>query len=391
MKILMISEVLTHPTQMGNQQRIYRECVQMRQHGWQIDFLYYGNTTGNPVNMTREFFGEAHFFQCFKGNYSAKAQTKKQIRDYLDKKGISRYVALRYSADEWYAVEIENALRDILKKHAYDVVWLQYFMQSKLLESLQGISLLKVIDTHDKWANRNRIFQKVGKVPEYFYTTKSGERKALRRADIIIAIQDREEKYFTKLLRGTNTEVLTIGDLVEERKSETGQEYVYGMIGAENRPNIIGVEWFSKNVLPIVLDQIPQSKFILAGGICDCIPDSPGIYKMGRVDSLEDFYNTVKVAINPIQNGTGLNIKTIEALAFGKPLVTTMVGSKGIDSQTDVLVRGDSPKDFADAITRLLNDDIVCGQFTDNSHEYIRNYNENNCQALYSIEKYAKR
>lgn len=388
MKILMVSETLTHPTQMGNQQRIYRECIQMRQRGWQVDFLYYGNAIGKNVDQTRDFFGEAHFFQYFKGSYTTKAQIKKKIRDYMDYKGISRYIALKYSADEWYTNEIENKLRDLLHNGTYDVVWFQYFFQTKVLDSLKDISVLKVIDTHDKWANRNRIYQKMGKVPENIYTSVRGERRALKRADIVIAIQEKENEYFKKLLKGSSTKVLTIGDLVEERKAEKGQNYIYGMIGAENRPNILGMEWFCAKVLPIVLEKCPQSKCMIAGGICKCISDYPGIYKMGRVDLLEDFYDLVKVAINPIQNGTGLNIKTIEALAFGKPLITTRIGAKGIDSEKEVLIQRDDPVEFANEIVRLLTDDVVCEHLSENSREYIRNYNEINLQTLYSIEEY---
>jgi len=39
MKVLMVSNVYTHPSDMGNRQRIYRECCQMKKLGWEIDFF----------------------------------------------------------------------------------------------------------------------------------------------------------------------------------------------------------------------------------------------------------------------------------------------------------------------------------------------------------------
>lgn len=389
MKILMVSDVLTHPTQMGNRQRIYRECVQMRRLGWEVDFLYFGNSLGSDMDMTRSFFGVNHFLQCFKGNYTIKSQAKKRMRDYMDQKGITKYFPLKYNADEWYTDEIENIVKDLLKKTKYDAIWIQYFFQSKVLECLKDFQILKVIDTHDKWANRNRIYQRIGKVPEYFYTTIKEEKRALQRADTVIAIQKKEERYFQELLKDTPVRVLTIGDLVENKHADIGRDFSYGFIGANNRPNVLGLEWFCKKVLPFVQNKCPNSKFVVAGGICDCIPDYPRVYKMGRVEKLEDFYNEVQVIINPVQNGTGLNIKTIEALSYGKPLVTTSIGAKGIDSVKSILVKCDKPQVFADEIMHLFTDKKLCGELIQNAQEYIRDYNEKNVEALSCIEKYA--
>lgn len=384
----MVSDVLTHPTQMGNRQRIHRECVQMKQLGWEVDFLYFENNIGNDVDMTRDFFGDDHFFQCFKGNYTIKTQVKRQIREYLDQKGVSRYVALKYSADEWYTNEIEDVVRNLLIDKNYDAIWVQYLFQSKVLECLSDIPILKVIDTHDRWANRNRIFQKVGRTPSFFYTTIKEEKRALKRADLVIAIQERESKYFRKLLKDTSTKVLTLGDFVEKKKVAKGKDFTYGFIGANNEPNIIGIEWFCTKILPIVLKKCPNSQLVIAGGVCDCIPDYEGVYKMGRVETLDDFYSTIKLVINPVQNGTGLNIKTIEALAYGKPLVTTTVGAKGIKGENDILIKCDKPQDFADEIVHLLTNEKICDELVENAHLYINKYNESNIQTLCGIEKF---
>ena len=51
---------------------------------------------------------------------------------------------------------------------------------------------------------------------------------------------------------------------------------------------------------------------------------------MGRIDRIEDFYSAVDVAINPMIAGTGLKIKTVEAMNFGVPIVSTISGSEGL-------------------------------------------------------------
>lgn len=388
MKVLMISEILTHPSQMGNQQRIYRECLQMKQRGWEIDFLYVGKRIDESVTLTKVFFGEGHFFQHYRESLPVKSQIKKKIRTYMDAKGISRFCTFRYGNDEWCLTGLADHIRYLNEKKQYDIIWLQYMFFSECLEQLDDLSALRVIDTHDKWANRNRIFQRKGQIPDYYYTTVRGERRSLRRADLVIAIQEKEAQYFERLLKNTDTKVLVIGDLVEERRLPVCDNYCYGCIGAKNKPNILGLTWFCENVLPIVREKCPESRFMIAGGVCGCIPDYAGVYKMGKVERLEDFYNNVKVTVNPIQSGTGLNIKTIEALAFGKPLVSTSMGSKGICSEKEVLIECDQPRVFAEKIVELLQNNEQCACLSRNAQEYIEKYNEKNIERLYSIESY---
>lgn len=388
MKVLMISEILTHPSQMGNQQRIYRECRQMRQRGWEIDFLYVGKRIDEGMALTREFFGEEHFFQYCRESLAVSSQIKKTIRSHMDKVGISRFVVLKYGADEWKLSGLGDRIRYLNEKNRYDIIWLHYMFFSRCLEELDDTSVFKVIDTHDKWADRNRIFQRKGQIPDYYYTTVRDERKALRRADLVIAIQEKEARYFERLLKNTSTHVLTIGDLVERRKASYKNDFSYGCIGAKNKPNILGLTWFCEKVLPVVREKYPESQFMLAGAICGYIPDYEGVCKMGRVERLEDFYDQVKVAVNPIQSGTGLNIKTIEALAFGKPLVSTSVGAKGINSEKDVLIECDEPQAFAEKIVELLKDSGQCVRLSQNAQGYIEKYNEENRERLYSIESY---
>lgn len=378
--------ILTHPVHMGNQQRIYRECLYMRQRGWEVDCLYLGKNVDDDLFLTRDFFGKEHFFQYWTESLSIKAQIKQKIRNYIEESGVYRFYSLKYDADEWYLSGLAKKIRYLYEQKKYDVFWFQYMFFSKSLEELEDLPVLKIIDTHDKWANRNRIFQRNGQIPEYYYTTLWGERKALCRADLVIAIQENEARYFERLLKNTDTQVLTIGDLVERRPVSECSTDRYGFIGAKNRPNILGLEWFCNKVLPIVREREPGSQFIIAGAVCDCIPDYDGMCKIGRVDCLEDFYDNIKVAVNPIQNGTGLNIKTIEALAFGRPLITTSVGAKGIRSEKEVLLKTDSPQDFAEKLLDLLKNEERRNFLVENANDYIIEYNKKNMGTLYRVE-----
>ena len=84
---------------------------------------------------------------------------------------------------------------------------------------------------------------------------------------------------------------------------------------------------------------------------------SPSILFEGHVGDLAKFYDDARVAIVPVRFGAGVKLKTIEALQYGVPTVTTEVGAEGIDlHRTGALAITDDPAEFALKVVTLLDD-----------------------------------
>ena len=373
MKVLMISDLHTHPQNMGNRQRVYSICVMMKKLGWDIDFLYFGNKKECDWDAMKEFFGKDKLFFAERGMYSLKSRIRAELRKKIDSKGFSKLFPLKHLEDEWYCNDVDNAIYLHTKNKEYDIVWMPYLFQSRSLELFDDE--LKVIESQDMFGNRDKIFRKLGKKPEFFYTTYEGEKKALSRADIVVTIQDKEEKIFKEMLKGTNTTVCSIGNVIEFYQTRFHQKKVFGFIGSANGPNIMGIQWFMQKVLPLVKEKVPESKFVIAGAICNRIPNTDEYIKLGYVESLHEFYESIRFAVTPMLNGTGLNIKSIEALAYSKPLVTTVVGAKGLERAKEAMIVDDNPKRIADNIVRLLEDDEMCQKMMVAAKKFVMEYN----------------
>mgnify|MGYP002358866669 FL=1 len=62
-----------------------------------------------------------------------------------------------------------------------------------------------------------------------------------------------------------------------------------------------------------------------------------------------------KVFINPVRLGSGMRGKVVEAMAMGRPVVSTSVGADGLDAAPGgEIVVADEPGEFARAVLRLL-------------------------------------
>ena len=66
--------------------------------------------------------------------------------------------------------------------------------------------------------------------------------------------------------------------------------------------------------------------------------EGTGVIKLGFVQELHTFYDAIDVALNPMVGGTGLKIKTVEPLCYGKPVLTTLPGAQGLTHPLDLTV-----------------------------------------------------
>jgi polysaccharide biosynthesis protein PslH len=124
-------------------------------------------------------------------------------------------------------------------------------------------------------------------------------------------------------------------------------------------PNIDAALYFSRQIFPLILKDVPDAKLFLVGNapppeICS-LTSSKQIEVTGRVASLIPFYKHADVVICPLRIGGGVKVKVLEALSFGKAIVSTSVGTQGLDLLTHKAIAiADDPTDFAENVVRLL-------------------------------------
>ncbi|MEY4896886.1 MAG: hypothetical protein RL525_279 [Bacteroidota bacterium] len=146
----------------------------------------------------------------------------------------------------------------------------------------------------------------------------------------------------------------------------------------EWQANEQGVMWFLKKVWPLVLSAQPNVKFHLAGkGLSKTDPRffQTGIVNHGEVDDAEVFMQSHGIMIVPIQAGSGIRIKSLEAMALGVPVVSTSIGAQGltVESGTQMII-ADDPEGFADGIIQLLLNPAASQEMTQQARVYVEQH-----------------
>jgi GT2 family glycosyltransferase/ubiquinone/menaquinone biosynthesis C-methylase UbiE len=147
--------------------------------------------------------------------------------------------------------------------------------------------------------------------------------------------------------------------------------------GFGHLPNVDGVLWFTKEVWPLIKTGIPDARFIVAGSNppaeIKALASNDVIIK-GYVsdDELESLYATCKIAVIPLRYGAGVKGKTVEAMRYGMPLVTTDFGVEGLPGNYTFLSVANNSSDFATEVLRLyISNDELC-RLSELSTEYIK-------------------
>jgi glycosyltransferase involved in cell wall biosynthesis len=127
-------------------------------------------------------------------------------------------------------------------------------------------------------------------------------------------------------------------------------------------PNVAGVLWFAREVLPLIHRRLPEARFIVVGKApppeVQALGSDPRIIITGYVAELEPYLAEGDAFVVPLHAGGGMRVKILDAWLWGLPIISTPIGAEGIELREgeNIVLAEDAPS-FADAVTRVLNDD----------------------------------
>ena len=125
------------------------------------------------------------------------------------------------------------------------------------------------------------------------------------------------------------------------------------MLGSDNPRNVLGLRDFLRFAWPEIRSAIPDARLEVAGSIGLAVPHyAQGVDVLGHVDDLDPCYARARVVVNPAVAGTGLKIKTVEALSRLRPIVTWPNGLEGTPPEFAALVP--PAQDWLDFAERVI-------------------------------------
>jgi polysaccharide biosynthesis protein PslH len=332
-KVLIITPTPSHPPNQGNRVRVAQVAAAMQAEGASVDVLYYAIEASDQASIEamRAAWDTLYLVPA------AGFRPRRQHPAY-------------WGVDDWVGPQLLEAVRFLAATTHYDAVVVNYVWCSLLLECFADRRTLRILDTHDAFGGRREVARGVGMQPHWFYTSVEEEARGLDRADLVLAIQPEEARYFSSITCA-RVRVATIAYAAPPQYLPASGRRILslGYLGSDNRWNVRSVEECDA-AFAEALATTPRAAWphlSLFGGVTRSVSALQVFQPFGMVDDVRDAYGAMDLVINPVIGGTGLKIKTVEALAFGRPVLSTKAGGAGLEAMHPDLLHED--------ITGLIN------------------------------------
>ena len=145
------------------------------------------------------------------------------------------------------------------------------------------------------------------------------------------------------------------------------------------RPNIDAMVFFCEEILPLIRCQVPDVKMYIVGNNPTPVVrglHGDGVYVTGKVDDVRPYYKKSAVFVLPLRGGGGAPLKLVEAMAFGRPVVSTTIGSEGREMVVDNkhLLIANTPEAFAEKTVKLLLDKDLRNWLAFNARQLVEKH-----------------
>jgi sugar transferase (PEP-CTERM/EpsH1 system associated) len=269
----------------------------------------------------------------------------------------------------YYRSEVMRQLVDeMLGKAHFDAVYTHLFrMAPYVMDHTELYRIVDLTDVISKEIDRSLPYR--GLVSRLIYGIEKPriaryEQWVARNFEEIWLISEADRKILAACCPTSNIQVITNGvDL--EHFFPTGQPprpnslVFVGHLGVFH--NVDAANYLVRDILPLIQQRVPDCTLKIVGAdpgpSVRRLAQVPGVSVTGFVPDLNPVLNESSVFVAPLRFAAGVQNKVLEAMAAGRPVVTTTVVNDGLGarSEEDILV-GDDPRTIADQIVALLQD-----------------------------------
>jgi len=288
----------------------------------------------------------------------------------------------------YHSDEMVSTIHHLVLSNNFDIVQIEDSYMAMYLETLpKGTQAKTILTFHDVVFDKyNRIYKLekklTRKVRRWLHSRimKTWEPRYAEYFNLCVTVSDRD-----RVLLQTVNPRLCVGvvpngtdsksyALLPYRKPTPSLIYVGNM---SDLTNIDAVIYFCEKILPHIRLVIHNVEFWIVGlNPSNMIKqlDGDGIHVIGQVDDVRPYYKQSRVCVIPLRAGGGTRLKILEAMALGRPVVSTSIGCEGLDVMDGIdIMIADTPLGFAQKTIHLLTEDELWGKIRKNARDLVEN------------------
>ncbi|AAK80991.1 glycosyltransferase involved in cell wall biosynthesis [Clostridium acetobutylicum] len=380
MKILIITPSCPYPPhKSGGALIIYNLLKQNKSVGNTIDLLYYDEYDKEAEKEIRKYADSVY-------NKNLRVRISPLDRMLSILKGIP------YGLYQYKHSLLKSYCYELQKNH-YDVVFFDQFSSvlfqdminctNKIFFECDCVSLF----FHRKYKmGQKNLIGKVYNGLQYKYYKKI-EKNYYKKFNKVFFVSESDALYVKDNFKesAANIDHINLGVNIENFDSDKYdnldlKEKSIVFTGIMNyAPNKDAVLYFYNKILPEIIKKYPDIKFYIVGKNPDSDVQSlegKNVVVTGFVDDIAEYIAKASVYVSPLNYGTGMKNKVLEAMSMNKAIVASEVSVEGINELKDgvnIFIAKDD-KQWIDKILLLLSNDSVRKDIGANGRNIVKSY-----------------
>ena len=258
----------------------------------------------------------------------------------------------------WYVSQMQRTVNRLLDKYDFDLIHVQLFRMAQYVSHCHGIP--KMLDLCDSLAlnlQRRAVLDRGLKRPLIRL-----EERRVRKYEVEIArsfdwgtvVGECDRDYLLHQDASLKLSIVPMGVDLEyfQPTSSTYQPHLLFTGTMSYFPNWDAALYFYKEILPLIRTAHPEITFNIVGNHppeqIKRIANGINVVVTGHVPDIRPYFDQAAVFVSPLRSGSGVQVKNLEAMGMGVPVVTTSIGAQGLEAKAgqDILI-ADAPEEFA--------------------------------------------
>ncbi|HEY1048073.1 MAG TPA: glycosyltransferase family 4 protein [Bacteroidia bacterium] len=285
-----------------------------------------------------------------------------------------------YNIERFTNIEFASKIQELLDRNQYDLIQFEGLFVAQYLQLIKT-NVPCILRQHNiEYMIWERLQQHESNPLKKWYLKllanrlKKFEKTITPLFDAVVSITKDDEMHSRAELNAKLTNTIPAGLMTADFPlNSIDLNSIYHVGSMEWMPNQDAMNWFHESIWPIIAKQSPEAVFYMGG---KNMPDAFLSFNdrqfnvVGEIQDLKSFTKDKSILAVPLRSGSGIRIKTIEAMISGKAVVTTKIGAQGLPLIHEVnCLIADDEQSFAAAILRLMNDESLRNRLAKNGYE----------------------
>lgn len=377
MRILVITDSVPYPLYSGDRLRVYNLMRRMAEEH---------EVSLATLNEDPSDVASVEHLKTFCKHVITSPEIRKRRVAYIP--GLVRYGLSGIPMELYFKHSdvLEQQIVELVEQEQFDIIQIEHSHMGLYLEILPSSDRSKHV-----WVYHNAMFQQYDRIADHHTKLTRKARARLHsmmlhrweprygeRFDQCIAVSEIDRDLLLAENPNLQIEVVPNGvdtELHTPLPYEAADPSVMFVGKMSYPPCTDAAVYLGDTLFPKLQKRIPELELWLVGR--EPVPEvtrleSPRIHVTGQVESVVPYYERSQVALVPLRSGGGTRLKILEAMALGRPVVSTAVGAEGLDvTDGENILIADDPDEFIEKTYQVMTDEALRKRIVANGRHLV--------------------